>query len=53
MIKGAKDKQIKEGVDKEVENEYFYPSLGITIKASSQEEADKKAVSLSEDNSVK
>ena len=53
MIKGAKDKQIKEGVDKEAENEYFYPSLGITIKASSQEEADEKAVSLSEDNSVK
>lgn len=52
MIKEAKNKQIKEGVDKGVDNKYFYPNLGITIEASSQEEADKKAASFGESNSI-
>lgn len=46
MIKETKNKQIKDAEDKELE--YFYPSYGVTIKASSKEEADKKLADLVE-----
>lgn len=53
MEKGNKNKIIKEEKNKtENEQAYFYPTHGITIKASSKEEADKELAKLLKDNSV-
>ena len=45
MEKGNKDKSIKA---EDTKQKFFYPALGITIEAETQEEADKKAAHLAQ-----
>jgi hypothetical protein len=49
MIKNAENKALKMGKEKNPEQEYFFPDINgksITVKATSHEEARKKANDL-------
>lgn len=52
MIKDAQNKMQNNDSDKNVSEEFFFPEQGITVSASSKQEADKKLEDILKANKI-